>query len=99
MVNVHLKNAIAVGPYLSHVHPAGSHERSSDKGKQSDGANSPSLGFPAVEFQPVEFHGSLLFHLKIHWNLVSGPRMPPASIAPLGAPVLEIRTHTTTAQV
>jgi hypothetical protein len=61
MVNVHLKNAIAIGPYLSHMHPGGSHERSSDKGKQSDGANTPSFGFPTFELQAIERHGSLLF--------------------------------------
>jgi hypothetical protein len=66
MVNVHLKNAIAIGPYLSHVHPAGGHERSSEKGKQSDGANTPSFRFPTFALPAIECHGSLLFSSQEH---------------------------------
>jgi hypothetical protein len=49
MVNVHLKNAIAIGPHLVNVHQAGSNERSSGKGNQGDGGNCPSFEFPAIE--------------------------------------------------
>jgi hypothetical protein len=61
MVNVYLKNAIAIGPHLINVGQTGSNEQSSGKGKQGDSANHPSLRFPAFEFPAVECRKSLLF--------------------------------------
>jgi hypothetical protein len=61
VINAKLKNAIAVGPRLVNVRQTGSNQRSSDKGKQSHGANPSSLRFPAFDFPAVECHGSLPF--------------------------------------
>src|SRR5580658_1209570 len=64
VINTKLEDAIAGGAHSIHVHPAGSSERSSGKGEQSDAANRPSVKFPEFSLPAVECHGSSLFYCK-----------------------------------
>jgi hypothetical protein len=56
MIDAKLKDAIAIGPHLTHVSQAGGNERSSRKGEQGDAANNPSFDVPCSRYHlaPLE---------------------------------------------